>query len=338
MKITLHKLAKTTPLIRKELQASTLPVSVLAKTYNISESTVRKWKGREDVNDRSHARHNTLSKLSSCEEEMIKALRLNASLTVRDITEVLNRCVNVDIRKSSVHRAMKRMGIDGCLQTKVSEGYSPFHEELAPGYIHLDTKFLTKLGDKRSYVYVAIDRFSRYVYAEIHYDLKPSNSADFLERFLEHFHRPVHTILTDNGMEWTDRCAGKVKARATGNHAVDQVCARHGVKHKLTRPRRPQTNGMVERFNRRIQDAIMRKGKIAANSGRNVFTSHEERNSYILDFVDHYNQTRLACLKYQSPTHMLIKYDHNNNTDDHPGPNIATGMTTEGETHPSPMK
>ena len=322
MEIKLHKLARTTPAIRKEIQSSTLPVSTLAKTYNISESTVRKWKGRDDVNDRSHARHDPLSKLSSCEEELIKALRLNVGLTVRDITEVLNRCVNVDIRKSSVHRAMQRLKIAGRLQTEVPQGYFPFDEELSPGYLHLDTKYLTQLGNKRSYVYVAIDRFSRYVYVEIHYDLKPSTSAGFLERFLDHFSRPVHTVLTDNGMEWTDRCAGKVKERATGKHAVDQVCAKHGVKHKLIRPRRPQTNGMVERFNRRIQEAIMRKGKIAANSGKNVFSSHEERNRYILDFVDDYNRTRLACLKYQSPTEMLMKYDNNNNRDDnHPGSN-----------------
>ncbi|GAB0149720.1 hypothetical protein McPS_24600 [Marichromatium sp. PS1] len=44
MDIRLHKNARTTPAIRRELQASTLPTKVLAARYNLSPLTVRKWR------------------------------------------------------------------------------------------------------------------------------------------------------------------------------------------------------------------------------------------------------------------------------------------------------
>jgi hypothetical protein len=73
----------------------------------------------------------------------------------------------------------------------------------------------------------------------------------------------VHTILTNNGFEFTDRCSGGVKNEATGNHAFD--------------------------INRRINEAIQRKAKIQANSEQNSFHNHEERNEFMLRFVDNYN-------------------------------------------------
>ena len=69
--------------------------------------------------------------------------------------------------------------------------------------------------------------------------------------------------------------------RATGNHPVDVVCSNHDITHRLTRIRRPQTNGMVERFNRRVNEAISTKQKTSNNGGRNSFYSHEERNEFI---------------------------------------------------------
>jgi transposase InsO family protein len=66
----------------------------------------------------------------------------------------------------------------------------------------------------------------------------------------------VHTVLTDNGKEFTDRFCATGERKPTGGHAVDQVCAQAGVEHRLIPPRRPQTNGMVERFNGRISEVL----------------------------------------------------------------------------------
>ena len=60
------------------------------------------------------------------------------------------------------------------------------------------------MGRKRAYAYVAIDRATPFVYVEILYDRKGETAAAFLRRFLEAFKVEVHTVLTDNGSEWTD--------------------------------------------------------------------------------------------------------------------------------------
>jgi transposase InsO family protein len=115
------------------------------------------------------------------------------------------------------------------------------------------------LGRQRSYAYVAIDRATRFVYLEI---LPNRRAAGFLARFVERFPLEVHTIVTDNGSEFTDRFAvdkkGKPHDKPSSEHPFDRLCAARAITHRLTRPFRPQTNGMVERFNRRLGEHLGR--------------------------------------------------------------------------------
>jgi transposase InsO family protein len=66
----------------------------------------------------------------------------------------------------------------------------------------------------------------------------------------------IRTILTDNGTAFTDRLFGLRKRAATGAHAFDQRCTELGIEHRLTPPASPRTNGMVERFNSRIEAVL----------------------------------------------------------------------------------
>jgi transposase InsO family protein len=66
----------------------------------------------------------------------------------------------------------------------------------------------------------------------------------------------IRTILTDNGKEFTDRPFGLRKPARTGKHEFDRLCAELDIEHRLTPPRSPQTNGMAERFNGRIEDIL----------------------------------------------------------------------------------
>jgi len=47
-----------------------------------------------------------------------------------------------------------------------------------------------------------------------------------------------------------------VGRQPTGTHEFDPLCEVLGSEHRLTKPRTPQTNGMVERFNARISDIL----------------------------------------------------------------------------------
>ena len=70
MPATIHKQARTTPVIRAELQASGEPSTVLARRYNLTVATVRKWRARPDTQDRSH-RPQTLHTTLSAEQELV---------------------------------------------------------------------------------------------------------------------------------------------------------------------------------------------------------------------------------------------------------------------------
>jgi transposase InsO family protein len=108
----------------------------------------------------------------------------------------------------------------------------------------------------RGYLFVAIDRASRWVFIAVYRNKTAANAR----RFLRDLERacPIHirTILTDNGKEFTDRLFGLRKRVATGQHEFDILCSTLGIEHRLTPPRSPQTNGMVERFNGRIEEVL----------------------------------------------------------------------------------
>ena len=112
MRTRLHANARTTPRTRAEIQASSDPVSVLARRYGVSETTVRKWRARRDSEDRSHARHDLGAATTPEDEMLIAELRTRAGLSLDDITEVMRRCVHPGLSRGSVWRALRRMGLN----------------------------------------------------------------------------------------------------------------------------------------------------------------------------------------------------------------------------------
>ena len=119
-------------------------------------------------------------------------------------------------------------------------------------------KYLPQMADKttRRYLFVAIDRATRWVFVRI----LPAKTAANARRFLRDLHHSypirIANILTDNGKEFTDRLFASRARAASGDHEFDRLCAELGIEHRLIPPKSPQTNGMVERFNGRIADVL----------------------------------------------------------------------------------
>jgi hypothetical protein len=67
----IHPLARTTPRVRAEIKASSASINQLAECYNISRSTARKWKQREEVQDRSHRAHHLQTTLTPTQEIVV---------------------------------------------------------------------------------------------------------------------------------------------------------------------------------------------------------------------------------------------------------------------------
>ncbi len=141
----------------------------------------------------------------------------------------------------------------------------------------------------------------------------PSKSAANARKFLTALHEAcpikIKHILTDNGKEFTDRLFASRARVPTGEHEFDQLCTELGIEHRLTKPRTPQTNGMVERFNGRISDVLQ----------SHHFVSGEDLAQTLYRYVLLYNQqlpqstlgskTPLDAMQrwYESHPHLFVK-------------------------------
>ena len=110
------------------------------------------------------------------------------------------------------------------------------------------SKVRTEQG--KLYLFVAIDRTSKFAYAELHKKQTRRIAADFLRTLTQVVPYRLHTVLTDNGIQFTHR---KTDRHAFA-HLFDRVCCEHGIEHRLNKPNHPWTNGQVERMNRTLKD------------------------------------------------------------------------------------
>jgi len=260
MMIALHKQARTTPLIRAEIAASDEPVSMLMQRYGVTAATVRKWRHRTAFHDRSHTAQRLQTTLNPAQEAIVVYLRTALLLPLDDLLAVTREFLCPQASRSGVDRCLRRHGVSNLQALLPATALAPHKtfKTYAPGFVHIDVKYLPQMADEhtRRYLFVAIDRATRWVYIA----LKADKSARSAKAFLKALHRAcpikITRILTDNGKAFTDRLYGRRRRDASGAHAFDQLCAALGIEHRLTGIRKPQTNGMVERFNGRISDIL----------------------------------------------------------------------------------
>lgn len=262
MNLNLHKNARTTPAIREELRTSSLPQKALAKKYNLSRSTVRKWQSRDDSSDRSHRPHRLQTTLSPAQEAVVVAMRQVLLLPLDDLLVVTREFIHSEVSRSGLDRCLRRHGVSNLNALKPETVKPPktpkTFKDYQPGFLHIDVKYLPQMPDEtqRRYLFAAIDRASRWVYVEVLDDKSARSAQGFLKRLIKACPIKILKILTDNGKEFTDRFCATGKRKPTGTHLFDAVCDQHGIEHRLITPRHPQTNGMIERFNGRISDVL----------------------------------------------------------------------------------
>ena len=262
MDIRLHANATTTPKQRGYLQASTQPTAKLAEELGVSETTVRRWRARDGVQDRPHTPHRLATTLKPMQEFVVVKLRKLLLPPLDDLLVVAREFVCPDLSRSALDRCLRRHGVARLADLlPEAEGKPPLpktFKDYAPGFVHVDIKYLPQMPDEAEhrYLFAAIDRASRWVYVEIRPDKTAATAAGFLERLHAKAPFRIRTILTDNGKEFTDRFCATGEREPTGRHVFDQTCTAHGIQHRLIKPRHPQTNGMIERFNGRVAEVL----------------------------------------------------------------------------------
>ena len=292
MIVKLHKNARTTPAVRAQLAASTEPVAVLAKRFNLAPNTVRKWQARTDFNDRSHTAHNLQTTLNSAQEHIVVYLRKKLLLPLDDLLNVTREFLCPEVSRSGLNRCLRRHGVGNLREmTRTNEGKPKYQrfKDYPIGYVHIDIKYLPQMPDenKRKYLFVAIDRATRMVCVQLRESKAAKDASEFLKFVTERFPFKIKKVLTDNGKEFTNKVFGNNAYNKT--HEFDELCISLGIEHRLTKVRRPQTNGMVERFNGRIADILR----------THHFQSGKELEHTLMRYVELYNnhlpQANLDC-------------------------------------------
>jgi len=304
----LHGSASTTAAIRRAIQDSQESLRALAKRYGINPKTVAKWRSRKstaDIRPGPKDAHSTVLRIE--EEAMIVAFRKHTLLPLDDCLYALQATIP-HLTRSSLHRCFQRHDISRLPEV---EGDKPKRGKFSSypiGYFHIDmAEVRTEQG--KLYMFVAIDRTSKFAFVELHENSRTATSRDFLLRLIEAVPYKIHTVLTDNGIQFTTPGGGGSavplikEAMANGErfraHAFEYACARNDIDHRTTKPKHPWTNGQVERMNRTIKEATVK---------RFYYETHDQLREHLVNFVAAYNfAKRLKTLKGLTPYEYICK-------------------------------
>lgn len=293
----LHGSARTTAAVRRALQLRQESVRALARRSGISPTTVQKWRKRTTVADRPMGPADPRSTVLTVEEEaMIVAFRRHALLPLDDCLYALQPSIP-GLSRSSLHRCLQRHGIS---RLPDLEGDKPARKKFKAypiGFFHLDIAEV-RTGEGKLCLFVAIDRTSKFVVARLYEEATRRTACRLLEELLEVVPYRIHTLLTDNGIQFAEqpRNRNTILSRMS---RFDMICKANGIEHRLTKPNHPWTNGQVERMNRTIKDATTK---------RYHYDGHQQLRAHLDLFLDAYNHgRRLKTLKGLTPVQFVWK-------------------------------
>jgi transposase InsO family protein len=274
----LHGSARTTEAVRRAIQLRQESVRALAKRFGISPTTVQKWRRRATTADAKMGPKEARSTvLTPDEEAIVVAFRRHTLLPLDDCLYGLQPTIP-HLTRSTLHRCLERHGISRLPEVGGDKPEKKRFKAYPIGYVHLDIAEVgTEEGKLR--LFVAIDRTSKFAFVRLVESAGEMEAAQFLRDLIEAVPYRIHTVLTDDGVQFTPRRQDIHDSR----HIFDRVCDEHGIEHRLTKVNHPWTNGQVERMNRTIKDATVK---------RYHYDSHDQLRAHLRLFVDAYNHAR----------------------------------------------
>lgn len=295
----LHGCATTTHAVRAAIQRSKASVPQIAERYGLNEKTVRKWRSRKTVEDTAMGPKNPRSTVLSPEQEAAcVAFRRHTLLPLDDCLYALQDSI-AELTRSSLHRLYQRQGISRLPDMKSEAEPKKAFKAYPIGYIHIDIAEV-RTDEGKLHMFVAIDRTSKFVFVRLEEKATRATACQFLRDLIEAIPYKIHTVLTDNGVQFCHPPRYRDGPTATYmGHLFDRICAANGIEHRLTKPNHPWTNGQVERMNRTIKEATVR---------RYHYGTHDQLREHLQTFVDAYNfAKRLKTLRGVTPFEHVVR-------------------------------
>lgn len=192
---------------------------------------------------------------------------------------------------------MKRLAkVEREIEEKLKKQARRYNKSYPGEMVHFDTKRLPRLkkqtvADPFEYLFVAIDDYSRELYAAILPDRTAASAAKFLlHDVIDCCPYTVECAYSDNGMEY----------KGNASHPFGAACCQNSIVQKFTRIARPQTNGKAERVIRTLMEMWHDK---------QTFADVEQRRRDLRRFVNFYNTVKPHVgLKGNTPFETLEAY------------------------------
>jgi len=257
-----HKNARLTYVRRiemvRDINQRGLSVPQAACAHGVSAPTARKWLGRYLADGEPG-----LSDASSRPERSPRSIEPARALAIVELRRKrltqARIAAALGVSKSTVGRVLARAGLSLLSNLDPVEPIVRYEHEAPGDMLHIDTKKLGRIerpshrvtGNRRDSVdgagwemlFVAIDDHARIAFTAMHADERTPSAVQFLRDAVAYYARlgvTIRRLLTDNGSAFRSR-------------DFAAACKELSIRHRFTRPYRPQTNGKAERF---IQSAL----------------------------------------------------------------------------------
>ena len=287
----LHGSARTTAALRRAIQHRQEGIAKLSGRYHLNPKPVAKWKKRTHVHEAPMGPKPPRSTILTLEQEaLIVAFRKHTLLPLDDCLYALQATIP-SLTRSALHRCLRRHGINRLPEMTGDKPQKKKFQAYPIGYFHIDlAEVRTEEGTLQ--LFVAIDRASKFASAELHTDAPKTVAAQFLRNLIAAVPYKLHTGLTDNGIQFANR----KRDHYAFQPIFDRVCQEFGIEHRLTKTNHPWTNGQVERMNRTLKEATVKKY---------YYQTHQHLKEPIHAFLLAYNFAK--CLKTLKG---LTPYEH----------------------------
>lgn len=262
--MTIHKRARLTPIQRQEVfnkyYTSNVRICDLCRQFSVSRPII--YRVLERGRDKDFSIHKSTNKRFRCLEYGLKRLS--------KIEAELEKKLKNQAKRYNKTYPGEMMHSDN-VRLPLLKGESPF--------------------DKPERLYVAIDDFSRELYAAILPDKTQYSAAKFLEQIVNECPYTIEVWYTDNGTEYK----GNPKT-----HALMKLCQENKIDQRFTKVKTPRTNGKAERVIRTILEMWHNKTR---------FKSKQHRRTELIRFVNYYNTVKPhKGINNLTPMEKLINY------------------------------
>jgi transposase-like protein len=227
------------PRDRRAIQHSQERLRTLAKRHGITPKTVAKWKRRTSVSDLPTGPKDAHSTVLSIEDEaIIVAFRKHTLLPLDDCLYALQAKIP-HLTRSSLHRCLQRHGISRLPEVTGDNEPKKKFKTYPIGYFHIDIAEV-RTAEGKLYLYVAIDRTRKFAFVQLTSKANRVTASAFLAALIAAVPYKIHTVLTDNGIQFTFPPRYADGPTATWmTHMFDMRCNENQIEHRLTKIKHP---------------------------------------------------------------------------------------------------